>query len=100
MVVSEKKVWQALKEVIDPELGINIVDLGLVYELKVEDGRVYLKHSLTTPACPLAPIFNQLVAGALKKIGVKDYDIELTFDPAWKPEKMSDEAKAELGWEA
>lgn len=99
MAVSEDKVWQALKEVIDPELGINIVDLGLVYEVKIIDGHVHLKHTLTTPACPLAPIFGQLVGQALKKIGATDYDIELTFEPPWKPEKMSDEAKAELGWE-
>ena len=92
----------------DPELHVNIVDLGLVYEVNVRRAkgkghRVHIVMTLTTPGCPLAGMFDALVRHALKKIpglDVKqDVEIELTFDPPWTMEMMSEEVRAELGLE-
>lgn len=105
MRVTEDEVRQALREVIDPELGINIVDLGLVYTVEVRRQnsgvKVYILMTLTTPGCPLAGIFDQLVREALQTIpGVdvhKDVEIELTFDPPWVESMMTEESRAQLG---
>lgn len=105
-MITERQVRERLKKVIDPELNINIVDLGLVYKVKVKKlkGRseVYILMTLTTPGCPLAGMFDALVKHALKKLpGVdveKDVKIELTFDPPWTTDMMSEQAKAELGF--
>lgn len=97
-MVSEKEVRESLKEVIDPELGINIVDLGLVYEIEVEDDRVEILMTLTTPGCPFGSIFDEMVrqeVGALQ--GINEVEVELTFEPSWTPEEMTEEARNELG---
>ncbi len=97
-MVSEEVVTEALKEVYDPELHCNIVDLGLVYDIDAKDGDVHILMTLTTPACPVGPmIIEQIqeIVGILP--GVKDLDVELTFDPMWSPDLMSDEEKADLG---
>ena len=97
-MVSEEGVREALKEVIDPELDVNIVDLGLIYEIEVEDDEVDILMTLTTPGCPLSGVFDEMVrqeVGAVE--GVNKVDVELTFDPSWTPEKMSDEARNEVG---
>lgn len=104
-MVTEKQVKEALKKVMDPELNVNVVDLGLVYEIKRrmknEEWRINIVMTLTTPGCPLAGMFDALVRNALKKIpGLdvnRDVEIELTFDPPWTTEMMTDEVKAELG---
>ena len=98
-MVTEKEVWNELKKAIDMELGIDVVNLGLIYEVKVKEGGVvYIKMTLTTPACPLA---NVIVADVYHKVkaipGVKDVEIELTFDPPWTPDRMSPEARKLLG---
>lgn len=94
----EKKVIEALRKVIDPELGVNIVDLGLVYKIKTTDGKVYILMTLTSPGCPLSFVFEDLIRGALSKVrGVKDIKIELTFEPLWSPEKMTKEARLKVG---
>lgn len=86
----------------DPELGINVVDLGLIYEVKVEGKRVYILMTLTTPGCPLAAIFTPMARQALAGIPgldpYRDVEIELTFDPPWHQGLMSERAKAELGY--
>lgn len=99
--LSRKAVFEKLSEVIDPELGINIVDLGLVYEITIsEEGKVEVLMSLTTPGCPLAGVFEEMVSDALEKIdGVKKVEVKLTFDPPWTAEMMSEEARAELGFD-
>jgi len=97
-VVTEEDVREQLKEVIDPELNINIVDLGLVYEIEVEDDRADILMTLTTPGCPLHGVFDEMVrqeVGALE--GINEVDVELTFEPRWSPEKMSEKAQRELG---
>jgi metal-sulfur cluster biosynthetic enzyme len=97
-MVSEEEVREALREVIDPELGINIVDLGLVYEVEVDDDRVEVLMTLTTPGCPFGSIFDEMVrqeVGAVE--GVNEVNVELTFEPSWTPEEMTEEARNELG---
>lgn len=98
-MVTKDLVIKKLKTIDDPELGINIVDLGLIYGVSIDKkGVVFIKMTLTTPGCPLGFMFNQLVGEAIKKIkGVRDVKIEITFDPPWTPEKMAKEAKSKLG---
>lgn len=99
-MVTKDEVIKKLKTVNDPELGINIVDLGLVYDIQIkDDGMVIIKYTLTTPGCPLAGVFDELVNSAVKSIvGVKSVTAELTFEPAWDPSKMSEAAKLQLGF--
>lgn len=100
MTSLEKKVRAALKLVIDPELRINIVDLGLVYDVREEAGEVEIEMTLTSPGCPLAGIIDEEIKKAVKNVrGVKKVIVELTWDPPWTQEMMSDEAKAELGFD-
>ncbi|MFQ6019936.1 MAG: metal-sulfur cluster assembly factor [Dehalococcoidia bacterium] len=99
MMVTEELVREALKEVYDPELNYNIIDLGLIYNIEVgEDGVVHLLMTLTSPGCPVGPaIVEQINESVMILPGVKDTHVELTFDPLWNPDKMSEEAKADLG---
>ncbi|HLE50241.1 MAG TPA: iron-sulfur cluster assembly protein [Patescibacteria group bacterium] len=96
----EAKVRAALKKVFDPELHINIVDLGLVYDVREEGGVVEVEMTLTSPGCPLAGVIDKDVKMVVMKIkGVKKVTLELIWDPPWTAEMMSDEAKAELGFD-
>lgn len=97
--VSEERIRQALMQVYDPELGINIVDLGLVYEIDLHDnGDVDIRYSLTTMGCPIGPLIEDQMRAFLAPIdGIGEVRPELVFRPAWSPELMSDEAKAALG---
>lgn len=97
-MVSEDVVTEALKEVYDPELHYNIVDLGLVYDVEVKDGAIHILMTLTTPACPIGPmVIEQIQENVGLLPGVKDVDVEITFDPLWSPDMMSEEARADLG---
>ena len=97
-MLNEEAVTEALREVYDPELHYNIVDLGLVYEVDIKDGDVHVLMTLTTPACPVGPMIIEQVQEMVGIMpGVKDVDVEITFDPMWSPDLMSDEAKAGLG---
>ncbi|OGY17817.1 MAG: hypothetical protein A2900_00295 [Candidatus Chisholmbacteria bacterium RIFCSPLOWO2_01_FULL_50_28] len=99
-MVTRKRVTAKLRKVIDPELGVNIVDLGLVYKIVIHGGKVSVLMTLTTPGCPLGGVFEELVSGAIRKIpGVNEVAIELTFDPPWTQELMSEAAKAQLGFD-
>ena len=96
---SEDEVLEALKSVIDPELGINIVDLGLVYEVEVEGPNAKVLYSLTSMGCPAGPLIAQDMDRVTREVpGVEDVDLELTFDPPWTPDRMSDDAKFILGF--
>jgi len=99
MTLVKDDVKEQLKEVIDPELDINIVDLGLIYEIDVDDeNNIDILMTLTTPGCPLHGIFDELVKKELRSLdGVGDIEVELTFEPRWSPEEMSDEARDKLG---
>ncbi|WP_040948273.1 metal-sulfur cluster assembly factor [Gorillibacterium massiliense] len=92
-------VWDILRTVYDPELGLNIVDLGLVYELQIEEGKVFIRMTLTTPGCPL---HDTIVGGVKRSLngypGVSSVEVDLVWEPAWTPERMSDKAKEQLGF--
>lgn len=99
-MITKEIVLEYLKEVIDPELNVNIVELGLVYDVVInqEKGAVEIVMTLTSPGCPLSIVFEEWVPEAVKKIeGVKDVKINLVWEPAWNPDKISDETKEELG---
>jgi metal-sulfur cluster biosynthetic enzyme len=95
---TEEQVLEALKNVFDPELGINIVDLGLVYEVHAEDGKVHIEYTLTTMGCPIGPLIEQQMNQFVAAVpGVEEFSAEMVLRPPWSPEMMSDEAKAALG---
>jgi metal-sulfur cluster biosynthetic enzyme len=89
-----------LHDVIDPELGVNIVDLGLIYDIAVNDGgRVEIEMTLTTPGCPLGGFLEDQIRDCLMALPqVRAVRVELVWDPPWEPEAMSDAAKEQLGW--
>lgn len=96
-MVTKDDVLKVLKKCYDPEIPINIVDLGLIYGLKVEDGKVDIKMTLTTSFCPLASLIVEDVRKNVEKIkGVKKVNIELVFEPAWSPDMMSNSAKKKM----
>ena len=98
--LTEDNVRTSLKQVDDPEIGINIVDLGLVYEINVQETKdVQIVMTLTTPFCPIGPSVKQQITQVLKKDveGVQKVDVQFTFNPPWDKEMMSDDAKLELG---
>lgn len=98
VMVTEDVIVEGLREVYDPELHYNIYDLGLIYEVGIDEGDVHILLTLTTPACPIGPMIVEQINENIGLIpGVKDVDVEITFDPAWNPEKMTDEARADLG---
>ena len=93
------EVIEALRQVEDPELGMDIVDLGLLYDVEVEGPRVKVTHSLTSMGCPVGPMIQEDINRVTRELpGVEDVDVELTWDPPWTPEKMSDDAKFILGF--
>ena len=97
-VPTRDEVIEALRQVEDPELGMDIVDLGLLYDVEVEGPRVKVTHSLTSMGCPAGPMIQEDINRIAREIpGVEDVDIELTWDPPWTPERMSDDAKFILG---
>lgn len=94
----EEKIWENLKKVIDPELGVNIVDLGLVYDVRHEAGEAEIDLTLTSPGCPLAGVIDQEIKKVLAEIPeIKNLHIELIWDPPWTKEMISEEVRAELG---
>lgn len=99
----EDKVWLQLKTCYDPEIPVNIVDLGLVYECQViplgkDEYNVYVKMTLTAPGCGMGPVLIDEVKEKMQQIsGVKEVTVDLVFDPPWDRDRMSDEAKLQLG---
>lgn len=97
-MVTEEEVREQLKELMDPELDVNVVDLGLIYDIEVIDDRIEILMTLTTPACPMAGVFDEMVRQEVAHFkGINEVEVEITFDPKWTPEKMSEEARDELG---
>ncbi|MCR2822550.1 metal-sulfur cluster assembly factor [Lederbergia panacisoli] len=94
----EEHIEELLRYVYDPELGINIVDLGLVYDIQHHDGHVYIKMTLTTPGCPMHDTIVGGVKYVLKeKLETEDVEIDLVWEPKWSPEMISREGKDILG---
>ena len=97
--VTKKQVEDKLHDVMDPELHMSIMDLGLVYKVEVKDKKIHIRMTLTTLGCPLFDTIQEEVETKLGALGFKpdDIKIELTFDPPWSMDRMSDNAKAMLG---
>lgn len=98
--VTVDRVREVLRHVVDPELGINVVDLGLVYDVSVEDGRVTVAMTMTTPACPMGETLTEQAEARIQQNvpGVRSVMVDLVWDPPWRPAMMSDTAKEQLGW--
>ena len=98
--LTEEEVYEALEEVIDPELGLDFVSLGLVYDVNIEnDSEVYVTFSLTTPACPIGPQVSEQMKEFVGDLpGVTAVHPKMVFDPAWSPEMMTEDAKFALGF--
>jgi metal-sulfur cluster biosynthetic enzyme len=98
-MATREEVLEILRQVEDPELGMDIVDLGLVYEVGVEDSTAKIIYSLTSMGCPAGPLIAQDIDSAARQVdGIDEVELELTFDPPWTPDKMSDDAKFILGF--
>ena len=97
-MAEETALLDALKQVVDPELMINVVDLGLVYSIEQEADTVKVEMTLTSPACPAGPQIVQQSKLALEKVeGIKAAEIKLVLSPPWTPDRMTDEARDQLG---
>jgi metal-sulfur cluster biosynthetic enzyme len=99
MKILKKQIMNKLLEVLDPELGISIVDMGLIYDVSIHTNSVKILMTLTTIGCPLISVIEQDVKNKIQELGIKEKDIkvEITFDPPWTIEKMSKKAKKRLG---
>lgn len=99
-MVDEREVYQALRQIDDPELGVNVIDLGLVYDLRVGmDGAVDVVMTLTTPGCPMRSTIGQLVEASIEKLsGVSRVEVRFVWEPRWTPERLSPEARRRLGF--
>ena len=98
-MIAKAKVYDYLGEVIDPEMGINIIELGLVYRVAVEEDSVEVDFTLTYPGCPLGPeIEKDIIEVLRKKAGVTDVKTTVVWQPAWQPSYMSEEARIGLGY--
>ena len=96
---TEEQVYDALREVIDPELGLDFVELGLVYGVEMDSGAVTVTFTLTTPACPIGPQVSEQMKEFVGELdGVTDVVTNMVFTPPWTPEMMSEDAKFALGY--
>ncbi len=97
-IVTEAEVYEALRECYDPEIPVNLVDLGLIYDIKIIDDWVGVKMTLTAPGCPAHTWITQNVHNRILQIpGIKDADVKIVWDPMWNPDMMSEDAKKVLG---
>jgi metal-sulfur cluster biosynthetic enzyme len=98
-MVGEREIWEAIRVVEDPELGISIVELGLVYDVRNVDGKVDISMTLTSPFCPIGPLLISQIETIVGELpGVKEVKVDLVWNPPWNPKTMaSDEAKDLLG---
>jgi metal-sulfur cluster biosynthetic enzyme len=93
------EVTEALRDVIDPELGLDFVELGLIYEVEVDDGTVRITYTLTSPGCPIGPQVSEQIEEFVGELaGVEEVQPTMTFSPPWTPELMSEDAKFALGF--
>jgi metal-sulfur cluster biosynthetic enzyme len=97
---TSSEILEALRGVVDPEMGINIVDLGLVYDTGAQDGDVHVTMTMTTAACPLGESLADEAAAVIRQRvrGVKSVSVQLVWDPTWQPSMMSASAREQLGW--
>ena len=96
--LTQEQVFAALKEVYDPEIPVNVVDLGLIYEVQVNSGDVYVQMTLTAPGCGMGPYIAQQAEWAVSELeGVDDVNVEMVFDPPWNPDLITEDGKKLLG---
>jgi len=96
--LTKENVLEALKDVFDPEIPVNVVDLGLVYDLKVDEGDVDVKMTLTFAGCGMGPYISQQAEWRIAEMDdVEDVNVEMVYDPPWTPDMISEEGKAQLG---
>ena len=96
--ITEQAARQALRQVTDPEIGLNIIDLGLVYDIAVDGGDVEVRMTLTSPGCPVGPQILDDVQRTLKLLnGVESVNVELVWEPYWSPERIDPKVRAVLG---
>ena len=98
--MTKEQILDTLKGVLDPEVGVNIVDLGLIYNVEVKPDELYIQMTMTSPTCPLSGVITRNMDKILRKIfpELEEMTIELTWNPPWSPELMSEAAKQQLGW--
>lgn len=97
-MIDADAVRKALRQVKDPEIGLNIIDLGLVYDVEVEDGEVHIKMTLTSPGCPVGPqIMGDADQAARMLDGVTGVEVELVWEPFWTPERIDPKVRAFMG---
>jgi metal-sulfur cluster biosynthetic enzyme len=97
-MLSNKQITEILKTCYDPEIPVNIVDLGMINKIGINKGKVGISMTLTSPGCPMSGMIMEEIMRKVKKIkGVKDVKVDLLFEPAWTPERMSKSAKVKLG---
>src|ERR1700754_2425520 len=98
-MVDEEDITEALSNVIDPELGLDFIELGLVYDVAIDGGTVDITFTLTTPACPIGPQVSEQMKEFVGEVpGVEQVNPHMVFTPPWSPEKMSEDAKFALGY--
>lgn len=101
MAVTKEEITVALSEVYDPEIPfVNVVDLGLIYDTRIDNGNVDIDMTLTAPGCPMAGMIASLVKEAVEGVdGVEEANVNIVWDPPWDPSRMTDEGKKKLGFE-
>lgn len=96
--ITAEDVKDALRNVYDPEIPVNVLDLGLVYEIKVDEGNIYVQMTLTAPGCGMGPMIAQQAEWAVSELeGVEDVEVEMVFDPPWTPDLITEDGKKLLG---
>jgi metal-sulfur cluster biosynthetic enzyme len=96
-MATSEEIIEAIKSCYDPEIPVNIWDLGLIYDLKQNDGRVAIKMTLTALGCPVGPMLAEEIKGKVGRLdGVTDVDVEIVFSPPWTPERLTDEGRLVL----
>ena len=92
------EIQEALRDVYAPEIPVNVLDLGLIYDIKIDEGQVYVQMTLTAPGCGMGPYIEQNAEWRIAEIdGVEDVEVDMVFDPPWRPELITEEGKKLLG---
>ncbi|MGD0165929.1 MAG: metal-sulfur cluster assembly factor [Gaiellaceae bacterium] len=98
-MLTVEDVTEALRQVYDPELGLDIVELGLLYDVQISDAAVTVVYSLTSIGCPAGPLIQEQILEAVRELpGAEEVELQLTWDPPWTPERLSEDAKLLLGF--
>ena len=96
--VTVDEVQEALRDVYDPEIPVNVLDLGLIYDIKITEGQVYVQMPLTAPGCGMGPYIAQNAEGRIGEVdGVSDVEVDMVFDPPWNPDMITEDGKKLLG---